>query len=137
MESCLLSPIVSFYHMYHVMMCSTISSLTNSLTIGMINVLLQERKLAPPELPKFEDPVLAAPPPEKKEDPFLNIAPKKPNWDLRRDVQKKLDKLERRTHKALFKLMETWIHVNSEIREPKHSVWSTFWSGSGPNSDMK
>ncbi|GAB4850965.1 hypothetical protein Ancab_030261 [Ancistrocladus abbreviatus] len=98
---------------------------------------LQERKLAPPELPKFEDPVLAAPPPEKKEDPFLNIAPKKPNWDLRRDVQKKLDKLERRTQKALFKLMETWIHVNSEIREPKHSVWSTFWSGSGPNSDMK
>ncbi|GAB4850952.1 hypothetical protein Ancab_030248 [Ancistrocladus abbreviatus] len=28
---------------------------------------LQERKLAPPELPKFEDAVLAAPPPEKKE----------------------------------------------------------------------
>ncbi|KAG5247147.1 coiled-coil domain-containing protein [Salix suchowensis] len=58
---------------------------------------LQEGKLAPPVLPKFEDPVAAAPPPsEKEEDPFLNIAPKKPNWDLRRDVQKKLDKLERR-----------------------------------------
>lgn len=39
------------------------------------------------------------------QDPFLNIAPKKPNWDLRRDVQKKLDKLERRTHKALYKLI--------------------------------
>lgn len=64
-------------------------------------------KLAPPVLPKFEDPVAVAPPsPEKKEDPFLNIAPKKPNWDLRRDVQKKLDKLERRTVKALYKLME-------------------------------
>ncbi|PIN10717.1 hypothetical protein CDL12_02429 [Handroanthus impetiginosus] len=63
---------------------------------------LQEGKLAPPVLPKFEDPVLAAPPPEdKKEDPFLNIAPKKPNWDLRRDVQKRLDKLERRTQKAM------------------------------------
>ncbi|KAM7268337.1 hypothetical protein ACFE04_010503 [Oxalis oulophora] len=69
---------------------------------------LQEGKLAPPVLPKFEDPVAAAPPPpaEKKEDPFLNIAPKKPNWDLRRDVQKKLDKLDRRTHKAIYKLME-------------------------------
>ncbi|CAK7338656.1 unnamed protein product [Dovyalis caffra] len=68
---------------------------------------LQEGKLAPPVLPKFEDPVAAVPPPlEKKEDPFLNIAPKKPNWDLRRDVQKKLDKLERRTQKALYKLME-------------------------------
>lgn len=68
---------------------------------------LQEGKLPPPVLPKFEDPVEAAPPPsEKKEDPFVNIAPKKPNWDLRRDVQKKLDKLERRTQKALYKLME-------------------------------
>ncbi|CAN1266672.1 Coiled-coil domain-containing protein 12 [Linum perenne] len=68
---------------------------------------LQEGRLAPPVLPKFEDPIAVAPPPtEKKEDPFLNIAPKKPNWDLRRDVQKKLDKLERRTQKALYKLME-------------------------------
>ena len=39
------------------------------------------------------------------QDPFLNIAPKKPNWDLRRDVQKKLDKLEKRTQKAMFQLM--------------------------------
>ncbi|XP_011035412.1 PREDICTED: coiled-coil domain-containing protein 12 [Populus euphratica] len=68
---------------------------------------LQEGKLAPPVLPKFEDPVAAAPPPsQKEEDPFLNIAPKKPNWDLRRDVQNKLDKLERRTQKAIYKLME-------------------------------
>ncbi|KAK9078996.1 hypothetical protein SSX86_000665 [Deinandra increscens subsp. villosa] len=69
---------------------------------------LQEGKLAPPKLPKFEDPVAASEPPveEKKEDPFLNIAPKKPNWDLRRDVQKKLDKLEKRTQKAIFQLME-------------------------------
>ncbi|KAE8701531.1 Cwf18 isoform 2 [Hibiscus syriacus] len=70
---------------------------------------LQEGKVAPPVLPKFEDPGAAAPPaPEEKRlfiDPFVNIAPKKPNWDLRRDVQKKLDKLERRTQKAIFKLM--------------------------------
>ncbi|KAH9781086.1 coiled-coil domain-containing protein 12 [Citrus sinensis] len=68
---------------------------------------LQEGKVTPPELPKFEDPVAAAPPQsEKKEDPFVNIAPKKPNWDLRRDVQKKLDKLESRTQKAMFTLMQ-------------------------------
>ncbi|XP_027121639.1 coiled-coil domain-containing protein 12 [Coffea eugenioides] len=67
---------------------------------------LQEGRVAPPVLPKFEDPVAEAPPcQEKKEDPFLNIAPKKPNWDLRRDVQKKLDKLEKRTQKAMFQLM--------------------------------
>ncbi|MCD9561063.1 hypothetical protein HAX54_020020 [Datura stramonium] len=69
---------------------------------------LQEGKVAPPVLPKFEDPIATLPPPEeKKEDPFLNIVPKKPNWDLRRDVQKKLEKLEKRTMKALTQLMAT------------------------------
>lgn len=67
---------------------------------------LQEGKLAPPDLPKFEDSIAAAPVTETKEDPFLNIAPKKPNWDLKRDVEKKLDKLERKTQKALYKLMD-------------------------------
>lgn len=67
---------------------------------------LQEGKLEPVDLPKFEDPVASVQrPSEKTEDPFVNIAPKKPNWDLRRDVQKKLDKLERRTQKALYELM--------------------------------
>ncbi|XP_055832215.1 uncharacterized protein LOC129901120 [Solanum dulcamara] len=68
---------------------------------------LQEGKVTPPVLPKFEDPIATLPlPKEKKEDPFLNIVPKKPNWDLRRDVQKKLEKLEKRTMKALTQLME-------------------------------
>ncbi|KAI4326447.1 hypothetical protein MLD38_031762 [Melastoma candidum] len=67
---------------------------------------LQEGKVAPPVLPKFEDPVAAEPLPLEKKDPFINIAPKKPNWDLRRDIQKKLDKLERRTLKAMHKLSE-------------------------------
>ncbi|MQL72205.1 hypothetical protein Taro_004544 [Colocasia esculenta] len=65
---------------------------------------LQGHKLAPPVLPKFDDPVAVESVPEKIEDPFVNIAPKKSNWDLRRDVQKKLDKLERRTQKALYQL---------------------------------
>ncbi|EOY18712.1 Cwf18 isoform 2, partial [Theobroma cacao] len=73
------------------------------------DIQLQEGKVAPPVLPKFEDPVEVAPPPSEDQevlDPFVNIAPKKPNWDLRRDVQKKLDKLERRTQKAIYILME-------------------------------
>ncbi|KAL2994425.1 hypothetical protein AAZX31_10G164100 [Glycine max] len=78
---------------------------------------LQEGKLAPAVLPKFEDPVDDVPPPEPeaKEDPFLNIAPKKPNWDLRRDVQKKLDKLEKRTQKALYQLMGIYASPYSSI----------------------
>ncbi|KAF3786009.1 Coiled-coil domain-containing protein 12 [Nymphaea thermarum] len=68
---------------------------------------LQESKLAPPVLPKFEDPASSAPaaPRDIAADPFINIAPKKPNWDLRRDIQKKLDKLEKRTQKALYEIM--------------------------------
>ncbi|GER44583.1 coiled-coil domain-containing protein 12 [Striga asiatica] len=87
---------------------------------------LQEGKVAPPVLPKFEDPALAALPLEekKKEDPFLNIAPKKPNWDLRRDVQKKLDKLERRTQKAMLVLTEQEANRRSrEDRENAYSRW--------------
>ncbi|KAG2316159.1 hypothetical protein Bca52824_019281 [Brassica carinata] len=73
--------------------------------LGLLDKELQDGKVAPPELPKFEDPIAALPPAavEKKEEPLVNIAPKKPNWDLRRDVQKKL---ERRTQKAMYKLME-------------------------------
>ncbi|MCL7027632.1 hypothetical protein MKW94_013888 [Papaver nudicaule] len=78
---------------------------------------LQEGKLAPPVLPKFEDPIAAAPPVEKIEDPFVNIAPKKPNWDLRRDIQKKLDKLERRTQKAIAQLAEEQAKANQELAE--------------------
>ncbi|XP_049936161.1 uncharacterized protein LOC116262407 [Nymphaea colorata] len=68
---------------------------------------LQENKLAPPVLPKFEDPASSTPaaPLDIAADPFINIAPKKPNWDLRRDIQKKLDKLEKRTQKALYEIM--------------------------------
>ncbi|OVA07409.1 mRNA splicing factor [Macleaya cordata] len=79
---------------------------------------LQEGKLAPPVLPQFEDPIAAAPPPsEQIEDPFVNIAPKKPNWDLRRDIQKKLDKLERRTQKAIIQLAEEQAKQNEDLAE--------------------
>lgn len=39
------------------------------------------------------------------QDPLVSIAPKKANWDLRRDVAKKLEKLERRTQRAIIELM--------------------------------
>ena len=34
------------------------------------------------------------------------VAPKKANWDLRRDVEEKLAKLERRTQRAMVKIMQ-------------------------------
>ncbi|RWR90377.1 protein YLS9-like protein [Cinnamomum micranthum f. kanehirae] len=86
---------------------------------------LQEGKLAPPVLPKFEDPVDVDPPPSEKnemQDPFVNIAPKKPNWDLRRDVQKKLDKLERRTQKAILELLEEETQKQAAIEDGEEAM---------------
>ena len=42
---------------------------------------------------------------EDPDDVLINVAPKKPNWDLRRDVAEKLSRLERRTQAAMVKLM--------------------------------
>lgn len=36
---------------------------------------------------------------------IFNIAPKRPNWDLKRDMDKKLAKLERRTQEAVHSLI--------------------------------
>jgi len=36
---------------------------------------------------------------------LTNLAPKKIDWDLKRDISKKLDKLERRTQKAILELL--------------------------------
>jgi len=36
---------------------------------------------------------------------FMNLAPRKPDWDLKRDVASKLEKLERRTQKAIAELI--------------------------------
>lgn len=36
---------------------------------------------------------------------LVNVAPKKANWDLKRDIQPKLDKLERRTQRAIMEIL--------------------------------
>eukprot|EP00658_Telonema_sp_P-2_P012183 TRINITY_DN14640_c0_g1_i3.p1 TRINITY_DN14640_c0_g1~~TRINITY_DN14640_c0_g1_i3.p1 ORF type:complete len:146 (-),score=34.60 TRINITY_DN14640_c0_g1_i3:454-891(-) len=38
-------------------------------------------------------------------DGVLSIQPRKQNWDLKRDVQKKLDKLRKRTDRAVLELV--------------------------------
>eukprot|EP00216_Chloropicon_sp_CCMP2111_P003325 CAMPEP_0198234790 /NCGR_PEP_ID=MMETSP1446-20131203/698_1 /TAXON_ID=1461542 ORGANISM="Unidentified sp, Strain CCMP2111" /NCGR_SAMPLE_ID=MMETSP1446 /ASSEMBLY_ACC=CAM_ASM_001112 /LENGTH=112 /DNA_ID=CAMNT_0043915611 /DNA_START=26 /DNA_END=364 /DNA_ORIENTATION=- len=42
-----------------------------------------------------------------EEDEILGVAPKKANWDLKRDVATKLKKLERRTQESMIKLMRS------------------------------
>ena len=36
---------------------------------------------------------------------FTNLAPRKPDWDLKRDITPKLAKLEKRTQKAIAELI--------------------------------
>ena len=38
-------------------------------------------------------------------DDLVAMAPKKINWDLKRDIQPKLDKLEKRTQKAIVEML--------------------------------
>ncbi|KAI9488928.1 mRNA splicing factor [Zychaea mexicana] len=42
---------------------------------------------------------------DKEEVDLFNLQPKKPNWDLKRDVQKKLDKLDRKTQRAILEII--------------------------------
>lgn len=56
------------------------------------------------------------------QDPIVSIAPKKPNWDLRRDVAKKLEKLEKRTHRAIVELMSKCPGLQLGTCIPKHGI---------------
>mmetsp|Transcript_9994 Transcript_9994/g.19189 ORF Transcript_9994/g.19189 Transcript_9994/m.19189 type:complete len:109 (+) Transcript_9994:314-640(+) len=40
------------------------------------------------------------------EEEKLNIAPKTPNWDLKRDMKEKFDKLNRLTKKAIAEILQ-------------------------------
>ncbi|KAI5857145.1 cwf18 pre-mRNA splicing factor-domain-containing protein [Tricharina praecox] len=48
---------------------------------------------------------------EKEDKPIdlFNLQPKKPNWDLKRDVDKKLERLDQRTDMAIAKLIRARI----------------------------
>lgn len=41
-----------------------------------------------------------------QQEVLINVAAKKPNWDLRRDIAPQLARLERRTQAAMIKLMQ-------------------------------
>jgi coiled-coil domain-containing protein 12 len=45
---------------------------------------------------------------------ITNLAPRKPDWDLKRDVAKKLEKLERRTQKAIAELIRDRLKKGQE-----------------------
>lgn len=51
----------------------------------------------------------------KDEVDLLNLAPRKPDWDLKRDIKTKLDKLERRTQRAIAELIRDRLRESNQI----------------------
>lgn len=45
---------------------------------------------------------------------LINLAPRKPDWDLKRDVAKRFEKLERRTQRAIAQLIRDRLKGSSE-----------------------
>lgn len=44
-----------------------------------------------------------------------NLAPRKPDWDLKRDVAKKLERLEKRTQRAIAELIRERLKNNQQM----------------------
>ncbi|XP_013864245.1 coiled-coil domain-containing protein 12 [Austrofundulus limnaeus] len=64
---------------------------------------------------KVKDQLEAAnPEPVIEEVDLANLAPRKPDWDLKRDVAKKLEKLERRTQRAIAELIRDRLRGSEE-----------------------
>ncbi|CAI5789218.1 Hypothetical predicted protein [Podarcis lilfordi] len=56
----------------------------------------------------------AKPEPIIEEVDLANLAPRKPDWDLKRDVAKKLEKLEKRTQRAIAELIRERLRGQEE-----------------------
>uniref|UniRef100_A0A3P8PPA6 Coiled-coil domain containing 12 n=1 Tax=Astatotilapia calliptera TaxID=8154 RepID=A0A3P8PPA6_ASTCA len=61
-----------------------------------------------------EDKVNYNPEPIIEEVDLANLAPRKPDWDLKCDVAKKLEKLERRTQRAIAELIRDCLRCHEE-----------------------
>ncbi|XP_034340016.1 coiled-coil domain-containing protein 12 isoform X2 [Arvicanthis niloticus] len=57
----------------------------------------------------------AKPEPVIEEVDLANLAPRKPDWDLKRDVAKKLEKLEKRTQRAIAELIRERLKGQEDI----------------------
>ncbi|VDP92742.1 unnamed protein product [Echinostoma caproni] len=57
---------------------------------------------------------------------LMNLAPRKPDWDLKRGVEKKLQKLERRTQRAIAEL------IRERLRETKTDLATAVSQLPGP-----
>lgn len=50
---------------------------------------------------------------DESDDELLNLAPKRANWDMERDIAPMLRKLERRTQHAIVEILRTFSLLGS------------------------
>ncbi|EFN51770.1 hypothetical protein CHLNCDRAFT_139725 [Chlorella variabilis] len=69
---------------------------------------IEHQRVEPARVPEFKEVKVdvAAVLGDDPEEVLVNVAPKKANWDLRRDIADKLARLERRTQAAMINLMQ-------------------------------
>ena len=60
---------------------------------------------------------------------IINLAPRKPDWDLKRDIAKKLEKLERRTARAIGEIIRDRLKTNTEEEDQRCQGWSLLCCG--------
>lgn len=53
---------------------------------------------------------------------LATLAPRKPDWDLKRDVAKKLEKLEKRTQKAIVELIRDRLKEENNLADAVNTV---------------
>ncbi|XP_019385300.1 PREDICTED: coiled-coil domain-containing protein 12 [Crocodylus porosus] len=81
---------------------------------------------------KVKDQLEAAKPePIIEEVDLANLAPRKPDWDLKRDVAKKLEKLEKRTQRAIAEL------IRERLRGQEDDLASAVGSAKQEGSDSE
>uniref|UniRef100_A0A8C3QSS6 Coiled-coil domain containing 12 n=1 Tax=Cyanoderma ruficeps TaxID=181631 RepID=A0A8C3QSS6_9PASS len=97
---------------------------------------LKKRKLPPAKPASVEETVkeqleAAKPEPIIDEVDLANLAPRKPDWDLKRDVSKKLEKLEKRTQRAIAEL------IRERLRGQEEELASAVGSAKQEGSDSE
>lgn len=78
---------------------------------------------------------IAAPEHLVKEVDLSSLAPRKPDWDLKRDVSKKLEKLEKRTKRAVAELIRERLREASETGQDFATAVSTASAPQAADSD--
>ncbi|XP_048366473.1 coiled-coil domain-containing protein 12 [Sphaerodactylus townsendi] len=99
-----------------------------------VGLLATPESLAVSSRPLVEDKVkdqleAAKPEPIIEEVDLANLAPRKPDWDLKRDVAKKLEKLEKRTQRAIAEL------IRERLRGQEENLASAIDSAKPDESD--